>query len=203
VGERLIAALKESPARSNLRAEAIKARLTKYGPNVQKQAEELYAALNADLAKQQAKLEELLPKLNGGDIRRGQAVFHSQKAACFTCHAIGYRGGRVGPDLTRIGSIRSERDLLESIVFPSASFVRSFEPVLVTTKSGKVHNGLIKKDAPDEIVLTTGADQEVRVARDDIEEMVPSKTSIMPAGLDQQLTPQELADLVAFLRACK
>ena len=99
--------------------------------------------------------------------------------------------------------MRSERDLLESIVFPSASFVRSFEPVLVTTKSGKVHNGLIKKDAPDEIVLTTGADQEVRVARDDIEEMVPSKTSIMPAGLDQQLTAQELADLVAFLRACK
>src|SRR5207244_2145791 len=71
VGERLIAALKESPARSNLRAEAIKARLTKYGPSVQKQAEELYAALNAGLAKQQAKLEELLPKLSGGDIRRG------------------------------------------------------------------------------------------------------------------------------------
>jgi putative membrane-bound dehydrogenase-like protein len=203
VGERLIAALKEAPARSNLRVEAIKSRLAKYSPKVQKQAEELYAALDVDAARQRAKLEELLPTLSGGDIRRGQSVFNGTKAACVTCHAIGYKGGKVGPDLTRIGSIRSERDLLESILFPSASFVRSYEPVLVTTRSGKVHNGLVKKDTPEEIVLATGADQEVRIPRDDIEEMVPSKTSLMPAGLDQQLSAQELADLVAFLRACK
>ena len=44
--------------------------------------------------------------------------FHSEKAACFTCHAIGYRGGDVGPDLTKVGQIRSERDLLEAIVYP-------------------------------------------------------------------------------------
>jgi putative heme-binding domain-containing protein len=203
VGEHLIAALKEAPARSSLRVESIKARLTKYSPQVQKLAEELYAVLNADFVKQKAKLEELLPSLNNGDIRRGQAVFNGTKAACATCHAIGYKGGKVGPDLTRIGSIRSEQDLLEAIVFPSASLVRSYEPVLVTTKSGKVHNGLIKKDVPDELILTTGADQEVRIARNDIDEMVPSKTSLMPAGLDQQLTVQELADLVAFMRACK
>jgi putative membrane-bound dehydrogenase-like protein len=203
VGERLVTALKESPARSNLRAESIKARLAKFGLNVQKQAEELYAALNADAAKQQARLEELLASLKAGDVRRGQLVFNSTKAACSTCHAIGYKGGKVGPDLTRIGSIRTERDLLESIVFPSASFVRSYEPMLVTTKSGKTHNGLVRKDTSEEIVLVTGADQEVRIARDDIDEMAPSKTSIMPAGLDQQLTVQELADLVAFLRACK
>src|SRR5262249_25866721 len=106
-------------------------------------------------------------------------------------------------DLTRIGQLRTERDLLESIVFPSASFVRSYEPVLVATKDGKVHNGVIRKDAPDEVVLATGADQFVRIAREDIEEMQPGKVSIMPAGLDQQLTPRELADLVAFLKACK
>ena len=129
-------------------------------------------------------------------------MFNSTKAACSACHAIGYLGGKVGPDLTHIGKIRNERDLLESIVFPSASLVRSYEPVQVTTKTGKVYNGLIRKDAPDEIVLATGANQEVRIARDDIEEMQPSKVSVMPAGLDQQLTPRELADLVAFLKAC-
>ena len=136
-------------------------------------------------------------------MRRGQAVFNSSKAACSSCHAIGYLGGKVGPDLTQIGKIRSERDLLESIVFPSASLVRSYEPVQVTTKSGKVHNGLVRKDAPDEIVLVTGANQEARIARDDVEEVQPSKVSVMPAGLDRQLTSRELADLVAFLKACK
>ena len=92
---------------------------------------------------------------------------------------------------------------LEAIVFPNASLVRSYEPVLVTTKEGKSINGLVKSETPDEIVLVTGANQEVRVARKDIEEMQPSKVSIMPAGMDKLLTPSELADLVAFLRACK
>jgi putative heme-binding domain-containing protein len=130
-------------------------------------------------------------------------VFHSTKAACFSCHQVGYRGGNVGPDLTRIGAIRSERDLLESIVFPSASFVRGYEPILVATKDGKSHNGLLRKDAPDEILLVIAADKEERIPRSEIEAIEPSKVSVMPAGLDQQLTVQELADLVAFLKACK
>ncbi len=203
VGRHLLAALKASPARSSLRVEMIKPRLTKYSAAVRHQAEELYALLNADSAKQRARLEQLLGTLKDGDIRRGQAIFHSPKVACSSCHAIGYLGGTVGPDLTHIGRIRTERDLLEAIVFPSASFVRSYEPVLVVTKAGKTFNGLVRKDTPDEIVLVTGADQTVRIARNDIEEMQPSKVSIMPAGFDQQLTPRELADLVAFLRACK
>jgi putative membrane-bound dehydrogenase-like protein len=203
VGKKLIAALKGSSARSSLRVSMIKPRLEKYGPAVKKQAEELYNTLNVDAAKQQARLEELLASLKDGDVRRGQAVFNSGKAACFSCHAIGYRGGNVGPDLTRIGTIRGERDLLESIVFPSASIVRSFEPMLVTTKSGKSYNGLVRKDGPDEMVLVTGADQEIRIARNEIEDVQPSKVSIMPAGLDQQLTARDLADLVAFLKACK
>ena len=139
----------------------------------------------------------------GGDVRRGQLVFHSEKAACYSCHAIGYRGGNVGPDLTEVGTVRSERDLLEAIVFPSASFVRSFEPIAVATTDGKVYNGLLRGETADEIVLVTGVNQEERVARADIEEMRPSTVSVMPAGLDQQLTPQELADLVAFLKACR
>jgi putative membrane-bound dehydrogenase-like protein len=203
VGLALVSALKAASARSSLRVETLKPRLAKYGPTVQRQAEELYAALDVDAAKQRAQLEQLLSSLKDGDIRRGQAVFNSSKASCSACHAIGYLGGKVGPDLTSIGKIRSERDLLESIVFPSASMVRSYEPVQVTTKSGKVHNGLILKDGPEEIVLATGPNQEARLSRDDIEEMQPSKVSVMPAGLDQQMTVRELADLVAFLKACK
>jgi putative membrane-bound dehydrogenase-like protein len=203
VGQELVTALKASSARSSLRAERLKPLLAKYPSSVQASSQELYAALEADNAQQHAKLEQLLTSVKKGDVRRGQAVFNGTKASCSACHAIGYLGGNVGPDLTTIGKIRSERDLLESIVFPSASFVRSYEPVLVTLKDGKAHNGLIRQDGPDEILLATGINQEVRIARKDIEEIQPSKVSIMPAGLDQQLGPQELADLIAFLKACQ
>jgi putative membrane-bound dehydrogenase-like protein len=203
VGQSLVAALKAAGTKSGVRVETLRPRLAKYGPAVQKQAEELYALLDVDAPKQKARLEELLASLKDGDVGRGHVVFNSPKAACVACHAIGYLGGKIGPDLTRIGGIRSERDLLEAIAFPSASFVQSYEPVLVTTREGKVFNGVVRRDAPDELVLALGADQEVRVARDDIENVQPSRVSVMPSGLDQQLTPRELADLVAFLRACK
>jgi putative heme-binding domain-containing protein len=203
VGKRLVSALRSSPVRSGLRVDGLKTRLAKYGPAVQKPLAELCAELDADAARQRAELDRLVGSLKGGDVRRGQLVFNSQKAACASCHAIGYLGGKVGPDLTRIGQIRSERDLLEAILYPSASFVRSYEPVQVTTTAGKVHNGLVRKDTPEEVVLAINATEEVRVPRSEIEDVQPSKVSIMPAGMDKVLTAQELADLVAFLRACK
>jgi putative membrane-bound dehydrogenase-like protein len=203
LGLKLVEALTNSSAVSSLRVDSVKAHLAKYGPEVQKQAEGLYNKLNIDAAKQKARLEQLMAALSAGDVRRGQLIFHSEKAACYSCHAIGYRGGTVGPDLTRIGSVRGDRDLLEAIVFPSASFVRSFEPIAVATSDGKVVNGLLRGETADELILATGVNQEARVSRRDIEEMRPSTVSVMPAGLDQQLSPQELADLVAFLKACK
>jgi putative membrane-bound dehydrogenase-like protein len=203
VGQALVAALKESPVRSSLRVEMLRPHLAKFGPSVRHQAEELYASLNVDADKQRVRLEQLLAGLGTGNIRHGQAIFNSAKAACSSCHAVGYLGGKVGPDLTRIGSIRTERDLLEAIVFPSASFVRGFEPVQVTTKKGKVYNGVLRKDAADEVVLAVSATEEVRIARGEVDDVQPGKVSVMPAGLDQQLTPRELADLVAFLRACR
>jgi putative membrane-bound dehydrogenase-like protein len=203
VGWRLLAALRGFPGRASLRPGALRPRLAKFGPEVRKEAEAFYVALNADTAKQAARLEELVATLKGGDVRRGQAVFNSPKAACASCHAIGYLGGNVGPDLTRIGGVRTERDLLEAIVFPNASFVRGYEPLMVTTRAGKVYNGVLRRDGPDEVVLATGATEEARIPRQEIEEMVPGLVSVMPSGLDQQLTPRELADLVAFLRTCK
>jgi putative heme-binding domain-containing protein len=203
VGVKLLAALCDAPALSALRAETLKPRLAKFGAPVQKLAEALYARLEIGTAQQKARLDELLASLPTGEIRRGQAVFNSKKAACASCHAIGYLGGRLGPDMTRIGQTRSDRDLLEAIVFPSASFVRSFESVQVTTQDGRSFSGLLLKDAPDEIVLVKSPTEEYRISRDDIEEMLPGTVSIMPQGLDQQLSLQDLSDLVAFLRACK
>jgi putative membrane-bound dehydrogenase-like protein len=202
-GMKLLAAIERSPVRSSVRVAGLRARLAKYSDKVRQSCEALCAKLDAELTKQREQLDRLLAEMKGGDVRRGQAVFNSTKAACVSCHAIGYLGGKVGPDLTQIGKIRSDRDLLESILFPSASFVRSYEPVLVTTIKGKQHNGLVRKDSPEEIVLVTSATEEVRIARKEIESMEPSKVSLMPAGLDKVLSRQELADLVAFLRACR
>jgi putative membrane-bound dehydrogenase-like protein len=204
LGLKLVDVLSRSRALTSLRIDALKAHLAKYGSAVRSRAEErLYSRLNADAARQKAHLEQMMGALAAGDVRRGQLVFHSEKAACYSCHAIGYRGGNVGPDLTKIGSVRSDRDLLEAILFPSASLVRSFEPVAVATQDGKVYNGLIRGENADELILATGANQEARIARRQIEELRPSTVSVMPAGLDQQLTTQELADLVAFLKACR
>ena len=65
------------------------------------------------------------------------------------------------------------------------------------------HRYVLRKDAPDEVILSLNATEEVRIPREEIEEMRPGAVSIMPSGLEQQLTPRDLADLVAFLRACK
>jgi putative heme-binding domain-containing protein len=199
----LLDVLERADNRGALRPASIRRAVAQCSPSIQRRAENLIARLDATAAQQKEKLEKLLAALKPGDVRRGQAVFHSPKAACISCHTIGYLGGRIGPDLTRIGSLRSERDLLESIVFPSASFVQSYEPYLVATKDGRVFNGLIREDRPEDILLITGPDQQVRIRREDIEEIQPSKVSIMPSGFDQQLTLDELSDLIAFLKSCK
>jgi putative heme-binding domain-containing protein len=202
-GQKLVESLQKSPALTSLRIDAIQKALAKSSPAVQVSAEEIYATLNANLKQQKSQLETMLTSLPKGDTRRGQAVFHSKKTACFACHALGYLGGNIGPDLTRIGGIRSERDLLESILFPSASFVRSYEPVVILTSSGITHSGVVRQDLPSELVLATAADKIVRIPKDEIEKVAPGQVSVMPAGLDKQLTPQELADLVEFLKGAK
>ena len=126
-----------------------------------------------------------------------------RKAACSACHAIGYQGGKVGPDLTRISEVRGERDLLEAIVYPSASFVRSYEPMIVATKDGEEHSGVLRREDANEILIATGPTTEMRIARADITEMRPGAVSVMPQGLDEQLSRAELADLLAFLRNTK
>ncbi len=203
VGLAMIAAVRQSKGRSAVRGDAMRARVAKYPATVQKQADALLASLDADTAGQARHLQDLLTGLQGGDVRRGQLVFNSPKAACVSCHAIGYLGGRIGPDLTRIGQIRSERDLLEAVVYPSASFARSYEPVVVSTSAGRTYSGVLRSERPDEIVLVTSANEEVRILRQDIEEIEPGTVSLMPTGFADQLTRQELSDLIAFLKATR
>ncbi len=200
LGLKLIASLKESAAASSVRIDLLRKALAKYGPSVQQAIAQIESLVNVDAAAQRERIEELLPLLAKGDVRRGHAVFYSAKAACSSCHRLGYGGGTTGPELTHVGQTRTERDLLESILFPSLSFVRSYEPMLIVTADGKSINGVIRDESTEEYVVATGPDQTVRVPRAEVDQMQPSRVSIMPAGLDKQLTPQELADLVVFLK---
>ena len=203
VGMKLVAALKQARSLRSLHADTLKLRLKNFGPEVQQEAEPLFAQLSPDAGKQKTRLDQLLATLPPGDVRRGQVLFNGTKASCFACHAIGYVGGHVGPDLTRIGQIRAERDLLESIVFPSASFVQSFEPVMVETTDGERQYGIVRTNDADEVMLVTGPNLEVHIPKSKLKRMLPGAVSLMPDGFDQVLAPQELADLVAFLRACR
>lgn len=163
----------------------------------------LAAKVDSSLEERKERLDSLLSKLEKGDPLKGLQVFHGSKASCGACHEIGYRGGNIGPDLSRIGSIRSRRDLLEAILYPSASFVRSYEPVMVLTRDGEVVSGLLTEENAEGVTVILAADQRRRIAAEDIEEVRPGKTSVMPGGLDQVLSIQELSDLVSLLETSR
>jgi len=203
VGRKFLAALGESKALNSLTPDALRSALKNFPDEIRAAAEPLMKKIDLDGEEQKAKLAQLEPLLKGGDAVHGREVFFSKKAVCSTCHAIQNQGGQVGPDLSKIGSIRAGRDLLESIVFPSASFARGYEPWHIKTREGKIVDGIIARESADALVLY-GADRaEIRVSRASIAELKQSRVSIMPQGLDAALSKQELSDLIAFLLSLK
>jgi putative membrane-bound dehydrogenase-like protein len=203
MGMKLVAALGRSPGLASLTPETVRQAFRSYPDEPRRQAELLCARLEVDTTQQVARLAVLEPLLKQGDTARGHEIFFGQKAACTTCHAIRSQGGHVGPDLSRIGAIRSGRDLLESIVFPSSSFARGFEPYSVATDDGRVFAGIITRESSEAIELVAPDRTVTRLPRSSIEAIERGRASIMPQGLDAQLTHDELADLVAFLKSLR
>jgi len=201
VGNRFVAALLRSPVATTLTPEDLNKSLANFGDEVMRSAQPIVARIIQENKDKYQQLEAILKLVPTADVRRGHQVFRGTKAACTTCHAMGYLGGRVGPDLSRIGKIRSERDLLESVLFPSASFVRSYEPTSILTTSGIVHNGIVRDENATEITVQIDATKTVTIPVADVEIRKPGTVSVMPAGLEKQLSPQDLADVVAFLKA--
>lgn len=156
----------------------------------------------AAMAQQRSRLDALAAHLSGGDATRGAALFKDAKSLCITCHMHSGQGASFGPDLTKVGAIRSERDLLEAIVYPSASLVRSYEPVIVRTSAGE-SMGLLKRDSAEEIIVAASPGADVRIPRSAVRETEYASISLMPQVFDQVLSPTEIADLIAFLRSSK
>jgi putative heme-binding domain-containing protein len=204
VGEALVDALSRSAGLKSLRADALVAVLQPYPDAIRQKADSVMKQLSVNVEKQQARLAELQEVLAGGDIQRGRDLFFgNKKAICATCHAVQGQGGKFGPDLSKIGAIRTPRDLLEAIVFPSASFARGYEPFNATTDDGQVVSGIISRETADAIYLVNTSRVEVRIPRTAIETLGQAGVSIMPEGMDAQLSRQELADLIAFLEAMR
>ena len=107
-------------------------------------------------------------------------------------------GAKFGPDLTNIGEIRSTHDILEAIVYPGVSLAREYETSTVRTK-GAAHTGIIKEQLQEVLVVETGPGVVVRIPREQIVAIEPENISLMPPGLDKQLSSQELSDLMAYL----
>jgi len=199
----VIGSLADNPAAWRMPQQAFDDLASITDPAVQSAMQALQQRAAHALAEQRTQLAKLLTELDQGDPVAGYQVFRSSKAACSACHAIGYVGGQVGPDLSKIGSIRRREELLEAIVLPSNNIVQSYDSVSVITVDGRVVTGLIKESRPDSILLVSGVDQQTRIPRDEIDSIQPSDVSIMPTGLEQVLSRRELSDLLAFLESAK
>ena len=199
IGRQLVQAMRRSRSIGGIAESELEQRIAGFSAAIQREILALSRQQRVGLQDHVERIARVLPLVEQGDVRRGQKLFHSAKAACITCHELGYLGGEVGPDLSRIGNTRSARDLLESVLVPNASFVRSYEPWLVETTDGRIVAGILREDSPQKVVLITAEQKEVHLERDSIDAMKASNISIMPSGFGDQISDQDLADLVKFL----
>jgi putative heme-binding domain-containing protein len=198
VGIALVAALSASPDRlDNVSEEELKGLLNTYSQKIKSSADPLLTKLAEKNAGRLAELTKLEASLTRGDVASGAKIFFG-KGICSSCHAVAGKGAIFGPDLTNIGQIRSGHDILEAILYPSASFAREYETSRIITKTA-TYTGVLKEQLPDAILIATGPGLQVRIPRSEITGIEPLDISLMPPGLDKMLSPQELSDLMAYL----
>ncbi|HZW31363.1 MAG TPA: c-type cytochrome, partial [Isosphaeraceae bacterium] len=141
-------------------------------------------------------VERLLPQVrDGGDPVQGKLVFDQQ---CAKCHRHGHEGGQVGPDLSGVAAVPRD-ELLVHILDPSRSVEGNFIAYTVATTDGRVITGLLAAETRTTVELLDADGKRQVVLREDIDEMVASKKSLMPEGFEKQLTQAQLKDLLAFL----
>lgn len=144
----------------------------------------------------QVVVDKLAPLVReGGDAERGRRIFTQQ---CAKCHRHGTEGGNVGPELTGM-SAHPRQELLIQILDPSRSVEGNYVQYTVATRDGRVLNGLLAGESRTSVDLVDAEGKRQPILRDDIEELTSSKKSLMPDGFEKQITPAELADLLAFL----
>jgi putative heme-binding domain-containing protein len=130
----------------------------------------------------------------------GQQLFKA--AACVGCHKLNGQGNNVGPDLTKLPPEYSKVDVLEHILNPSKKVDKKYQSNVISLTSGKVLTGLIVEETGDSLKLIdnpSAPDKITEVLKTDIEERTPSEVSIMPKGVLNKLTREEIFDLLAYV----
>jgi putative heme-binding domain-containing protein len=166
----------------------------------------LLPALRNANAQHEAKMFSLAPlsdRLRSGVAERGRMAFESGKGACIACHRIGETGRSIGPDLSKIGAIRTGRDLLESIIFPSNTLARDYEAHAIETSDGTSVTGVVRGHSAEGLLVVDASGQEISIPHQKIVSNTTLVTSLMPEGLDVALGENELIDLVSYLRSLK
>jgi putative membrane-bound dehydrogenase-like protein len=168
----------------------------------EKQFQELTRVVAQRAANQREQIDSYAELLTGGDPGRGRQWF-TEKAGCAACHRVGGQGGLLGPDLTKIGAVRPGRDLIESIVLPSATFAQSYDTFAVTLRDGEELTGIRVRQPDDSFVLRDAGGGETRLDPRLVKSTERLQVSLMPEGLLAALSREEIRDLLAYLQNLK
>jgi len=135
-----------------------------------------------------------------GDPERGSKLFREQgRLQCSRCHQVGSDGGRIGPSFDSIGRRLTRSQLFEAIAEPSRQIDTKYQTLRVMTSDGVVFTGLVESESPEELVIVAATGEKHILPSAEIAERKVEKLSLMPSGILEQLTAQELADLLAYL----
>jgi putative heme-binding domain-containing protein len=138
-----------------------------------------------------------------GDPSNGAKVFRKPEVNCISCHKIGDEGVDFGPALSEIGTKLAKEAIYESILDPSSGIAFGFEQWQLDLKNDDQAVGIITSESADEIVLKAQTGISTHYKKSDIAKRTKSSLSIMPSGLQQTMSQQDLVDLVEYLSSLK
>jgi putative membrane-bound dehydrogenase-like protein len=130
-------------------------------------------------------------------VENGRTVF---SRVCATCHVVGSTGYEFGPALTEIGTKLPKEEILKSILHPSAGIAFNYEGWELKMKDGSTLSGIVSSKTESDLDLRFPGGNKMSLKRSDIQNMKMLKQSLMPESLHQNLSAQEMADLLEFLR---
>ncbi len=131
-----------------------------------------------------------------GSAENGQQIFRAQ---CASCHRVNGRGGRLGPDLSRIGAARARAAIVRRIRGGVEDFQEGFAPVTVTTTNGQSIEGVKKNEDLFSVQIMDGRERIQGYLRSDVREVEDGTRSAMPVFGPDRLSENDLNDVVAFL----